>query len=152
MVDLMDELKTLLEKDRIVETLNTLFIRTDDKDWPAVESLFTDEVVFDIRPDKSEGAPARMKPREITSSWDTGLAEIEELHHQAGNYIVTVEGDSARAFCYGIAMHYREIESGRNTRTFVGSYEFELVKAAERWRISLFKYNLKYVDGNRDLA
>jgi len=38
-----------------------------------------------------------------------------------------------------------------NTRTFVGSYDFELLKDAGRWRIAKFKFNLKYLDGNPDL-
>jgi hypothetical protein len=38
-----------------------------------------------------------------------------------------------------------------NTRTFVGSYDFELLKDDGNWRISKFKFNLKYVDGNANL-
>jgi hypothetical protein len=60
-----------------------------------------------------------------------------------------VNGDRAIAFCYGIALHYRKTKSGKNTRTFVGSYDFTLHReAGELWRIDAFKFNLKFIDGN----
>jgi hypothetical protein len=34
---------------------------------------------------------------------------------------------------------------------FVGSYEFELENTAGKWRITSFRYNLKFIDGNREL-
>jgi len=84
-------------------------------------------------------------------SWDKGLKPLKAVHHQAGNYIVTVSGDQADAFCYGIASHYLPTKSGRNTRTFVGSYDFHLIKNDGVWWIDRFKFNLKYLDGNPDL-
>ncbi|HLN57903.1 MAG TPA: hypothetical protein VK416_05040 [Thermoanaerobaculia bacterium] len=65
--------------------------------------------------------------------------------------LAEVRGDLATPFCYGIASHYLSHRSGRNTRTFVGSYDFSLVRIEGRWRISAFKFNLKYIDGNKDL-
>ena len=64
---------------------------------------------------------------------------------------MTLQGDRAAAFCYGIAYHYLPNASGRNTRTFVGSYDFELEKDGGAWHIRSFKYNLKFLDGNLNL-
>jgi len=75
---------------------------------------------------------------------------ITELH-QAGNFRVTVHDDTADAFCYGMASHYLPNPSGRNTRVFVGSYDFGLRRQDARWRIDRFRFNLKYVDGNLEL-
>jgi hypothetical protein len=49
------------------------------------------------------------------------------------------------------AYHYLPNASGRNTRTFVGSYDFQLEKDEGTWRIRSFKYNLKLMDGNLTL-
>ena len=62
-----------------------------------------------------------------------------------------VNGEEATAFWYGIASHYRKTRSGRNTRQFVGSYDFRLVRHRGEWRISSFRFNLKYLDGNLEL-
>ena len=37
------------------------------------------------------------------------------------------------------------------SRSFVGSYAFTLAKAGGRWRISLLKFNLKFIEGNVEL-
>ena len=55
------------------------------------------------------------------------------------------------ASCHGIAFHYKKTYSGRNVRTFVGSYDFALRRAAGRWVITSFRFNLKFLDGNVEL-
>lgn len=39
--------------------------------------------------------------------WEAGLKPLKAIHHQAGNHLVSIDGDSADAFCYGIASRYR---------------------------------------------
>lgn len=41
--------------------------------------------------------------------------------------------------------------SGRNTRVFVGSYDFHLQLRDAGWRIDLFRFKVKFVDGNLEL-
>jgi hypothetical protein len=95
--------------------------------------------------------PTTLGSEEIISGWEQGLRPIRAVHHQTGNFRVRVSGDEADAFCYGIASHYLPNASGRNTRVFVGSYDFHLRRENGRWRIDLFRFNLKYIDGNLEL-
>ncbi len=146
----MNEVQLLVEKDRIVEALTEIFVSTDRRDWPAVRACFAPQVTFDMA--SLTGAPAATVPAEqIVAGWEQGLRPLQAVHHQAGNFQVAVEGEEAEAHCYAIASHYLKVPSGRNTRVFVGSYDFRLRKEGGRWRISLFRFNLKYVDGNPDL-
>jgi hypothetical protein len=145
-----NEFETIVDQTKIIETINRLFIGTDNRDWALVRSCFTSRVLFDMS-SLGAGAPEHLTPDDIVSAWDTGLKPLKAIHHQAGNYLVEVGGTKAGAFCYGIASHYLPNKSNKNTRTFVGSYEFELLKDSGRWKISMFKFNLKYVDGNPDL-
>ncbi len=124
----------LLDKQEIGETISRLFIGTDRRDWEAGGE----------RRCKSGGGGSGTGPGR-RARWG------RPRHHQAGNLLAEVRGDLATAFCYGIASHYLSHRSGRNTRTFVGSYDFSLVRIEGRWRISAFKFNLKYIDGNKDL-
>ena len=140
----------LIEKDQIVDTINQLFIGTDQKDWTRVAGLFAPKVRFDMT-SLAGGKPAELTPQQIVDAWDKGLKPLKAVHHQAGNYVVAVAGGEADAFCYAIASHYLPTKSGRNTRTFVGSYDFHLVKKDGVWWIDRFKFNLKYLDGNPDL-
>jgi len=139
----------LLEHSRISEVINTLFLATDARDWARVKRCFAPAVTFDMT-SLAGGAPQQMSPEQIVSGWQAGLKPIDAIHHQIGNLVVACTGAEATASCYGIAYHYRRTLTGRNTRTFVGSYDFHLRQDGQ-WRIDLFRFNLKFVDGNLEL-
>jgi hypothetical protein len=128
----------------VIEVVDRLFINTDRKDWPGVRGLFADAVDFDMT-SLAGGAPARLSPAEIAAGWEKGLADIEAVHHQSGNYLVELQGDQAKVFCYAVATHWRPTAAKRIT-TFVGSYDLHLRRTSAGWRIDAFRYNKKYVD------
>ncbi len=142
----------LMERNDIIETVNQLFISTDDRDWDTVKSIFASEVLFDMS-SLVGGEPATLTSQDIVDAWDEGLAPLEAVHHQVGNFIVDInpDQDEAEVFHYGIAIHYLPNSTGENTRTFVGSYTFHLIKTGADWQIDAFKFDAKYVDGNLDL-
>lgn len=145
-----DPIGQLVEKDRIIDTINQLFIATDNRDWPAVRGCLADHVLLDMT-SLAGGQPNRLTGEQVAAGWEEGLKSIESVHHQAGNYRVDVQDDQATAFCYGIASHFRRNRSGRNSRVFVGSYDFHLLRIEGRWLIDSFRFNLKYVEGNPEL-
>jgi len=144
-------LQTLSDQSDVITTINTLFIETDNRNWSAVKGVFADTVLFDMT-SLGGGQPTRLSSQSIVDAWDQGLKPLRAIHHQAGNYVVTLNGPEAEAFCYGIASHYLPNATNQNTRTFVGSYNFHLTKHGQRWSIDRFKFNLKYIDGNRELT
>ena len=142
--------RDLLERDEVGRVLNRLFLATDERDWPRVRACFAARVHFDMTA-LAGGQPAVLSPAEITAGWEAGLLPLDAIHHQTGNLEVEVSGDEATASCYGVAWHYRRTRSGRNTRVFVGSYDFHLARADGTWKIDLFRFKLKFVDGNLEL-
>ncbi len=142
--------ETVVQSWRIQEVITRLFVGTDRRDWAAVSRCFAPTVLFDMT-SVSGDAPATLTPEQITTAWESGLAPIEQIHHQAGNFLIDVAGDDATASCHGIAFHYKKTYSGRNVRTFVGSYDFGLRRAAGRWVITAFRFNLKFLEGNVEL-
>ena len=145
------QLKALSDQQDILRTVNWLFIETDNRNWPVVRQCLAEEVLFDMS-SAGGGEPARLSPQQITDAWEAGLKDVQALHHQTGNYIVDVEGEEADVFCYGTATHYLPHASGRNTRTFTGSYNFHLVQRGGHWVIDQFRFNLKFLDGNLQLT
>lgn len=134
----------------VFDAINELFLQTDERNWPAVRSVFAPRVRFDMS--SLTGQPAsELTAEEITAAWEKGLKPLAAIHHQTGNYRIRVEGDRAEAFCYGTATHYLPTRSGRNVRSFVGSYDFVLDRLDGKWKISAFKFNFKYMDGNPNL-
>ena len=145
-----DQPENLFERQKIIEVINGLFIGTDQRDWVWVKKCFAPQVHFDMT-SVAGGEPTSLTPREIADGWKRALKPLKAIHHQTGNFVIRVTGDEATAFCYGIAMHYLPNQTDQDTRTFVGSYDFHLNKKGDRWQIDLFKFNLKFIDGNRDL-
>jgi len=144
------QLQQLIEKERVKETVNRLFISTDNRDWERVKRCFADSVLFDMT-SMTGGEPLTLTPQEIVDGWDKGLKSLKAIHHQAGNYIINMNREGAEVFCYGIALHYLPNKTKQNTRTFVGSYNFHLQEEGGQWLIDQFKFNLKFIDGNADL-
>jgi hypothetical protein len=144
------ELQALIEKDSIIETITMLFIGTDNRDWPMVKGCFAKSVMFDMS-SVGSGEPRTLGPQQIVEIWEKGLKPLKAIHHQAANFIVTIKDLKADVFCYGTACHYLPNPSGKNTRTFVGSYDFHLVKEGKFWRIDLIRFSLKFIEGNPDL-
>ncbi len=136
--------------DDILDVVNRLFISTDNRDWNAVEGCFAEQVLFD-QTSMTGGEPVVQTPSQISAGWEKGLKPLRAIHHQTGNFIVTRRERDADVFCYGIAFHYLPNPTGRNTRTFVGSYDFHLARGEDGWRIDRFRFNLKFIDGNPDL-
>lgn len=152
MSDAPTNLRALLDRERVVARVTELFLATDRKDWAAVERCFTTDVRFDMS-SVGAGPASTVRAADIAAGWRTGLDPIEHVHHQAGNFVVTIEGDRAHAFCYGVAWHHRTRQDGRNVRTFVGSYDYELARhgADGDWRIAAMRFDLKFIDGNAAL-
>jgi len=138
------------DREQIIDVITRLFVGTDQRDWQAVMNCFERHVQFDMT-SLAGGDPATLTSQQIVDGWDAGLDPIQHLHHQAGNFLVDVKGDKAHAFCYAVAYHYRKTKSGRNTRTFVGSYDFDVHRRDKQWRIASFKFNLKFIEGNPNL-
>jgi len=146
----MPTLQDLLDTHAIIDTINRLFIGTDNRDWAMVCDALAPRLHVDMT-SLVGGQGAEMAAADLAAVWGAGLKRLEAVHHQTGNYRVAVQGDEAEAFCYGTATHYRPNKSGRNVRTFVGSYDFRVARLEGKWRITSFRFNLKYVDGNLEL-
>lgn len=143
-------LAELLERERIIGRITELFLATDRRDWACVERCFADEVRFDMS-SVGAGAPTIVSGVAIAEGWRDGLAAIEQIHHQAGNFTVKIVAEQAEASCYGIAYHFKRRRTGGQTRVFVGSYDFELEKWSDGWRITAMRFTCKFIDGNATL-
>ena len=139
------------QRDEITEVVNKLFVYTDEQNWDKLQSeVFDSEVLFDMVSVGAEKVETKSS-REICDMWKTGFAGLDAVHHQAGNYIITIDNKSAQVKAYSIASHYKKDATQGNVREFVGSYEIGLIEKENGWRINQFKYNLKYMNGNIEL-
>lgn len=138
-------------REQITEVVNKLFVYTDEQNWEKLKSeVFDDNVLMDM---VSVGAAKAetMTAQEICDMWQEGFKGLDAIHHQSGDYIITIKDRNADVKAYAIASHYKKSASQGTVREFVGSYDLKLVKKENGWRINQFKYNMKYMDGNIEL-
>lgn len=139
------------DKLALTELANKLFMYTDQQQWEAMlEEVFTPHVWFDMS-SAGGGDPLSVPAPHICEMWRHGFATLDAIHHQAGHYIITLKGDEADIFGYAIALHYKKTAMNGKSRSFVGSYDLKAMRMKEGWRLSQFKYNLKFIDGNASL-
>ena len=138
-------------REQIIETVNKLFVYTDNQEWPKLQDqVFTAQVELDMVSMGAKG-PEIVTSREICYRWEKAFAELDAVHHQAGNYIVETDGSQSIVQAHAIAIHYRAAAKKEKTREYVGSYEIHLLNLPSGWRIHRFKFNLKYSKGNLSL-
>lgn len=142
--------KDLADKIELTELGNKLFMYTDAQQWKKLLSeVFTEKVWFDMT--SAGGEAKNLSANEICKIWEQGFMGLDAVHHQAGHYLITINDQAADIYCYAIAMHYKKTATKGNSRMFVGSYDLKASKTEKGWRLTQFKYNLKYIDGNAKL-
>ena len=138
-------------REEIVEIVNKLYGYTDSMNWIGLQDeVFSDEVAFDIS--SLNGPNQQFSSKEICDMWKEGFKGLDSVNHLGGNYLVRFDNEkSASVFAYATATHYKESATKGKTREFVGTYDLQFRKNDLGWRISSFKYTLKYLSGNVDL-
>jgi hypothetical protein len=136
------------DKMELTELANKLFMYTDAQQWKKLMTeVFTHEVWFDMGNTDAKNLFAT----EICEMWRQGFIGLDAVHHQAGHYLITVSEDNADILGYAVATHYKKTAAKGNSRNFVGSYDLKATRTDKGWRLSQFKYNIKFMDGNTSL-
>lgn len=139
------------DKIELTELANKLFMYCDARQWQhLLDEVFTPDIWFDM---SSAGGnkPQNIKAGDVCKMWADGFAGLDAVHHQGGHYLINIAGDKADIFAYAVATHYKKSAAKGTTRSFVGSYDLKAEVTAKGWRLSQFKYNLKYIGGNISL-
>ncbi|MFE9576849.1 nuclear transport factor 2 family protein [Nocardia sp. NPDC006044] len=146
----MSEISTLTDRLAIVDVITRMFVYTDQGRWPdLVDAVFTAKVDFD----GGFGGPVGERDAtDIVEDWKVGLGDLDGVHHQSGNHLIDLAGDTATVHADAIAVHVKNSATNGKTRTFVGSYDIGAERTPNGWRVNKFHYHLKVIDGNADLT
>lgn len=140
----------LTERERIVELCNKLFVYIDHREWDRmVNEVFTPDVFVDLT---SLGENSQMMPSPaLCEKWKKLYEGLDAVHHQAGNYLISITDHGADIFCYVIGFRYKALAQHGHTREFIGSYHLHAVYSPMGWRIDRYQYNLKFERGNKEM-
>lgn len=146
----MTEISTVADRLAIIDVITRMFVYCDQKRWDdLLAEVFTEQVDFD----GGFGGPVGVRPSaDIVADWRAGLHDLDAIHHQSGNHLIELRGDTAQVHADSIAVHVNNSAANGTTRTFVGSYALAVIRGASGWRVAKFHYLLKVIEGNADLT
>ncbi len=138
-------------REQIVETVNKLFVYTDEQSWEELQSeVFTQTVWLDMS--SLNGPKDNFSSTAICEMWQEGFKDLDSVNHLGGNYLVSLQDqENAKVKAYATATHFKASATKGQTRDFVGTYDLGLVKQNGIWLINSFTYSLKYMSGNLGL-
>jgi 3-phenylpropionate/cinnamic acid dioxygenase small subunit len=141
-------LQRIIDRQAIVDLLIAYATALDSRDWRLLEQCFLPDAVADYgeKAGRHEGYPA------IEKAVRFFLDGLDSSQHLLGNYVVKIEGDRATTTCYLHAQHYLEETKGGDTYTVGGTYEDEIIRTSNGWKIKHRKLIATWVEGNPDLV
>jgi 3-phenylpropionate/cinnamic acid dioxygenase small subunit len=135
----------MLDKQEIVELLYRYATALDGRDWPALAAVFAEDGVADYT---SLGLPACEGPDAIVAACRQTLIGFDATQHLITNPTVDLAGDPARARCYFQAQHRLAGAPGGDNYIVAGTYEDEVVRSPDGWRIARRTLIPTWFDGN----
>jgi hypothetical protein len=116
----------------------------DQKDWQLLHSVFAPDGVL------MAGALGEVRGPNAIGAAIQGVLDGLTTQHLNGNHCVVVKGDRARHICYLQAQHVRSGMPGCNWFTIAGTYEDDVIRKPEGWRIQRRTLTITWTNGNRD--
>lgn len=134
----------------IEDVVTKMFVFNDEHNWEGLESVFAPEVKM-LHLLEGNETEHIMTPKEIVVAWRPIMEKFQSVHHQIGNMLTTIDGDTATVTCYGTSTHHKEDPAG-SIWNVVGTYEFKLKQLNGEWKIADEVFKCKYQTGNLNLV
>ncbi len=145
------QLKKVLDEAEVKRIVNAAFTTADRRDWSACAALYTPEVIVDYQ--SLSGRPAEsLSPVQLMTHWQSVLSGFESTQHMLSNLEVEFTTPN-QAVCrfYGHAVHYLPKVPGGEEWGLYGTYQMELIRRKEGWKVRYLQYNHKCQYGNQEL-
>jgi uncharacterized protein (TIGR02246 family) len=136
-------MQRLLDESEISRLLLSFGAALDRKDWSAYAETFTEDGVFEIMGQKRRGRD------EIVAGPARDLERYDRLQHFSSNHVIEVDGDTATASHYLIAVHVPDGEQPASHADVGGRYLCECRRTEEGWKLSHVRLEVLWSGGER---
>lgn len=153
-----DKMAYVIDRARIIDTVNSIGTFADLGQWERVKQAFADEVILDYTSYAAAvaggdgGSPERMTPDQVVNAWKSVLPGYKRTQHLITNHLVTVDGDTAHCVSQVYASHYLPNAQGEDHWIVAGHYDHELVRTEDGWKVTLMRFNYGFQMGNPKLS
>ncbi len=143
------KLQQLLDEKEIVDVMTAYTTGLDTKDWDLLASCFTPDGDADFG--ELAGVGALDSPQALVELCRGALQDLQGTQHLQGNFVVEVDGDTARASCYFQANHFLDGAPGGSNFVVWGKYRDQFVRTGDGWKIKHRNLDTISAGGNQNL-
>jgi hypothetical protein len=125
---------TPADEQEIIAVLTRYATGIDRRDWPLLQSCFTEDVRTDYGTFGQWSSAAQ-----ITAFMQQVHAAVGPTLHRLSNFVIAAQGSGAVARCYVDALLLPGAAGG-DVHRGIGFYDDELVKTTHGWRIKFRRF------------
>ena len=140
------DLQTLADERAVVDLASRYCWALDVKDFEELRSIFLPDAFAILGNTECHGIDAII--RRISSA----LTRLDASHHLVGSHVVALDGDQAAHKCYLQAQHMLRGTEGGDLWLVAGTYEDQLVRTPDGWRIKERILTRVWTEGNPNVA
>ena len=134
----------------ILELIGRLALTIDGRDRDTLGQLFTDTVYHD-RTSLTGGEPMTLEVAEFVDGWRQTLQNMDAVHHQITNQVISLDGDQATCEANMQGIHVLANASGGPMWTVGGRHDYQLTRTPGSWRIAGLTFTLQWATGNMNV-
>jgi hypothetical protein len=142
-------LQQLFDEKEIVDVMMAYTTALDTKDWDLLALSFTPD--GDANFGNLAGVGALDSPQAIVELCRGALQDLQATQHLQGNFVVEVDGNTARSSCYLQANHFLEGAPGGSMFVVWGKYRDQFVRTGDGWKIKHRNLDTISTGGNQNL-
>ena len=140
------DVQALADERAVINIVSQYCWSLDTKDFEELRNVFTPDAFAILGGTECHGIDAIIK--RISSA----LTRLDVSHHLVGSHIVEVDGDQASHRCYLQAQHVLKGTEGGDLWMVAGTYEDQLVRTPDGWRIKQRILSRVWTEGNPNVA
>jgi hypothetical protein len=127
------KLQELLDVREIIDVMNRYTTGLDTRNWDMLESTMAPDGQADFG--NLAGVGVLDSPKALVDLCRRSLQDLRATQHLQGNYVVEVNGDTAKASCYLQANHFQEGLPSGDVFQVWAKYRDDFVRTPNGWKI-----------------
>ena len=146
---LADDLAPVGDKEtaRVLTVVTSIPLAVDLAAYDLAERAFAPEVVIDYT-SLWGGTPDTMTPAELMAAWRSIVPGFDATWHELSDVQARVDGDTAEASAFVDGRHW----IGDRLWRPVGTYQWQLVKREDGWKVTQMTFSMTREIGDRAVA
>lgn len=140
------DLQALADERAVINLVSHYCWALDAKNFEELRNVFLPDAFAILGETECHGIDAIIK--RISSA----LTRLDASHHLVGSHHVVVDGDTAAHKCYLQGQHLLRGTEGGDLWLVAGTYEDQLVRTPEGWRIKQRVLTRVWTEGNPNVA